>query len=105
MEIEVTKDNFAAEVLEADVPVLVDFWADWCMPCKMVAPVLEELSATYAGKVKIAKVDVDSQGDLAAEYEVISIPTMVVFKGGEEVDRHLGAAPKDSLVQLLEKHL
>ena len=105
MEINVTKDTFESEVLQADVPVLVDFWADWCMPCKMVAPVLEELSSQFAGKVKIAKVDVDSQGDLAAEYEVISIPTMLVFRDGEVVDRHVGAAPKDTLVQLLERYL
>lgn len=105
MEIEVTKDNFATEVLESDVPVLVDFWADWCMPCKMVAPVLEDMSKEYAGKAKIAKVDVDSQSELAAEHEVVSIPTLVVFSGGKAVDRHIGAAPRDTLVKLLEAHL
>ena len=74
MKVEITTDNFEQEVIEADVPVLVDFWAEWCMPCKMVAPVLEEMSKEYEGKLKIGELDVDSQADLAARYNVVSIP-------------------------------
>ena len=105
MEIDVTKENFTKEVLESDVPVLVDFWADWCMPCKMVAPVLEELSRSYAGKMKVAKIDVTDQADIAAEYEVVSIPTFVVFDSGKEVERLVGAAPKESLADLVQPYI
>ncbi|GAB6088722.1 thioredoxin [Spirochaeta dissipatitropha] len=105
MEVEVTKENFEAEVLASSVPVLVDFWADWCMPCKMLGPVLEELAKEYSGRLKIAKIDVDSQSSLASEYEVVSIPTLLLFKDGGEVERHVGAAPKTTLIEIVTPYL
>ncbi|NBC30703.1 MAG: thioredoxin [Spirochaetes bacterium] len=105
MKVEITTDNFEQEVLQSDVPVLVDFWAEWCMPCKMVAPVLEEMSKEYEGKLKIGELDVDNQADLAARYNVVSIPTLMVFKGGEVVDQQIGAAPRDRLEKLVQAHM
>ncbi|MFW5802234.1 MAG: thioredoxin [Spirochaeta sp.] len=105
MAIDVTKDNFETEVLNSKVPVLVDFWAEWCMPCKMVEPVLDELSQEYAQQFKVAKVDVDSQPNVAAQYEVVSIPTIIVFRNGEEVDRRVGAAPKETLINLMKQYV
>ncbi|MFP4331422.1 MAG: thioredoxin [Alkalispirochaetaceae bacterium] len=105
MEIAVTEGSFEQEVLSSPVPVIVDFWADWCMPCKMIAPVLEELDKEYDGQVKIAKVDVDDQPELAQQYDVMSIPTLLVFKGGEIVKQHVGAAPKETLKALVQEYL
>jgi thioredoxin 1 len=101
----ITTDNFDTEVLGSDTPVLVDFWAEWCMPCKMIAPVLEELSTEYDGKLKIGKLDVDAQGDLAIKFGVQSIPTLILFKGGEEVGRRVGAAPKPSIEELFKAYV
>lgn len=103
--IHVTKENFDAEVLQSNVPVLVDFWAPWCGPCKMVGPVMEQLSEEFAGKAKIAKIDVDSQGELAVRYNVMSVPTMIIFKNGEIVDQSIGALPKPHFVDMLNKHI
>jgi thioredoxin 1 len=105
MKVEITTDNFEQEVLQSDVPVLVDFWAEWCMPCKMIAPVLDEMSEEYDGKLKIGKLNVDEQGDLAARYNVVSIPTLMVFKGGEVAGQQIGAAPRDRLEKLVEPHM
>ncbi len=96
-EVTVSSENFEAEVLKADIPVLIDFWAEWCMPCKMIAPALSELAEKYAGKVKLAKLNVDEESELAAQYNIISIPTLLMFKGGEVVRQHVGAAPKPTL--------
>ena len=104
-EVTVTKDNFKAEVLESSTPVLVDFWADWCMPCKMIAPVLKELSDEYEGKIKIGKLNVDEHGDLASEYNVLSIPTLLLFKDGEVVKQHVGAAPRAALEAIFKEHV
>lgn len=103
--IHVTKENFDAEVLQSNVPVLVDFWAPWCGPCKMVGPVMEQLSEEFAGKAKIVKIDVDSQGELAVHYKVMSVPTMIIFKNGEIVDQSIGALPKPHFVDMLNKHI
>lgn len=105
VEVDVTKENFEAEVLASSVPVLVDFWADWCMPCKMLGPILEDLAREYSGRLKIAKIDVDSQSSLAAEYEVVSIPTLLLFKDGGEVERQVGAAPGTTLIELITPYL
>lgn len=100
-----TKENFDAEVLSADVPVLVDFWASWCGPCKMIGPVIEQLAQDFEGKAKIAKVNVDDEGELTLRFEVMSIPTVFVFKNGEIVEKAVGAFPKDHYEGLLTKQL
>ena len=101
-QVTLTGDNFAVEVEQSDVPVLVDFWAEWCMPCKMVAPVVEELAQAYKGKLKVGKVDVDAQSDLAARFNVMSIPTLLVFKGGEVVGQRVGAVPRPAIEALFK---
>ena len=97
----VTDGDFQQEVLDADTPVLVDFWADWCAPCKMVAPVLDDLAQEYDGKVKFTKVDVDTNPETAMKYGIRSIPTLLVFKGGNPIDQVVGAVPK----AVIKKHL
>ena len=87
-----SSENFETEVLKSSVPVLVDFWAEWCGPCKMIAPALDEVAGEYAGKAKVAKLNVDEQQDLAAQFRVSSIPMFLVFKGGQVVAQHLGAS-------------
>ena len=94
--------NFSEEVLKSDVPVLVDFWAEWCMPCKMLAPVIEELSSEANGTYKVAKVNVDEAPSLAAQYEVMSIPTVLVFRNGQITNKSIGVVPKASLLELLK---
>ena len=102
--ITITKENFETEVLKSAQPVLLDFWAAWCGPCRMLSPIVDEV-AEERTDVKVGKVNVDEQPDLAAEFGVMSIPTLIVFKNGEEIDRSVGALPKARLQALLEKHL
>ena len=94
---QITDASFDADVLKADGPVLVDFWAEWCGPCKMIAPSLEEISSELAGKVKVAKLNIDENPELAAQFGVRSIPTLAIFKSGEVADIKVGAAPKTAL--------
>ena len=98
----VTKENFDVEI-KADVPVIVDFYADWCGPCKMIAPHLEEIEGEYAGKVKILKVNVDTDGELAVKYGIISIPTLIVFENGEATKKVVGYQNKNQLINLFNK--
>lgn len=97
--------QFDTEVLNSDQPVLVDFWATWCRPCIAITPSVEEVANELAGKAKVYKVDVDQNQDLAMQYDIMSIPALVVFKGGKEVDRMVGAGSKADIKALLEKHI
>ena len=100
-----TDDNFSTEVLNADLPVLVDFWATWCGPCRVIAPVVQELSREYEGRAKVGKLDVDEAQKTAAEFGIRSIPTLLIFKGGKVADQIIGAVPKGQIVEKLEAAL
>jgi len=103
--INLTQDNFKSDIIDSDIPALVDFWAPWCSPCRMIAPVVDEVAEEFGGKVKVGKVNVDENRDIAIEYGVMSIPTLIVFKGGQAVDRVVGFKPKNEMKTLLEKYL
>lgn len=104
-EVTVTNENFKAEVLESDIPVLADFWAEWCVPCKMMGPILEQMAEDYKGKLKIAKINVDEEGELASNYNIVSIPTILVFHNGNVANQQIGAVPKKALEQLVKEYL
>lgn len=101
----VTDASFKQEVLDSEVPVLVDFWAPWCGPCRMVAPVVEEIAQQYQEKIKVVKVNTDENPNVASQYGIRSIPTLMIFKGGQRVDMVVGAVPKTTLANTIEKHL
>lgn len=103
--ITVTDATFEDEVLNSDTPVLVDFWADWCGPCRMIAPVLEQIAEEQAGKIKIAKLDYDANPETPNKYGVMGLPTLLLYKDGEVVEQIVGAKPKRALLQVIEPHL
>ena len=101
MEVIITKENFEKEVINSDIPVLVDFWASWCGPCRMLAPIIEEIAKEYEGRVKVGKINVDEEGELAMKYSIASIPTVLLFKGGEVVDKSIGYTTKSRFENML----
>ena len=103
--IDVTTSSFSTDVLESDKPVLVDFWATWCGPCKMVSPVLDEIAGDNPEKITVAKLDIDANPEVARDYQVMSVPTMILFSGGKPVKQIVGAKPKAALLADLAEHL
>jgi thioredoxin 1 len=101
----VSESNFKQEVLDSNLPVLVDFWAPWCGPCRMVAPIVDEIAAQYEDRIKVVKLNVDDNAQIATQYGIGSIPTLMLFKNGQKVDTVVGAVPKTTLAQTIAKHL
>ena len=105
MEITLTSENFDSEVMKTDMPVLVDFWAPWCGPCQMLGPIIEEVAEEYEGKAKVCKVNVDENGPLSAQFAIVSIPTVILFKNGEAVSKNVGLQNKNTLKNELDAAL
>jgi len=105
VEIKVNDSNFKSEVLESPLPVLADFFATWCGPCRMIAPTVEEIAREYQGRLKVCKVDIDSAPDSASRYGVLSVPTLILFKGGRELDRIVGAVPRSTIEKMVLSHV
>jgi thioredoxin len=101
----VTKDEWEKEVLKSNLPVVVDFWAEWCWPCKMVEPIFEKLADKYKDKIKFVKVNVDEEPEITQTYDIMSIPTFIIFKNGKEIDRMIGAAPKEIIEKFIQQVL
>jgi len=105
MSLEITTENFEFEVLKSKIPVLVDFWATWCGPCKMIAPIIDQLSEDFDGKAKVGKINVDEQNALAAQFNVMTIPTLIIFKNGEIVEKFVGSRSKSDLENAINSNL
>lgn len=103
--IELNNENFDNEVLKSDLPVLVDFWAPWCGPCRMIAPIIEEIAKDYEGKLKVCKLNTDESFEISSQYQIVSIPTLIFFKNGKELKRIIGAMPKNQIVKFIEENL
>ena len=101
--VELSESNFEQEVTKSSLPVLVDLWAAWCGPCRMLAPIVEELAGAYQGKVKVGKLNVDDHPQVAAQYRIMNIPTLLLFKGGQEMDRIVGVVPREELTRRLDR--
>ena len=101
-EVVITKDNFEAEVLKSEIPVILDFWATWCGPCRMIAPILAEIAEENVGKIKIGKVNVDEEMDLAVRFGIVSIPTLIVFRDGQKTNQAVGVMPKEQILALVK---
>ena len=101
----VTEESFEKEVLQSEVPVLVDFWAAWCGPCRAIAPIVEQIATEYSGRLKVVKLDVDDSGETSIRYGVMNIPTLLLFKGGSVVERWIGVQPKPALLSRIQPHL
>ena len=100
-----TSNDFETEVLKSEIPVLVDFWAEWCGPCKMIAPTIEEIAQEYSGKVKVCKLNVEEGPQTSSDYGVMNIPTLMIFKGGEVVEKVVGAVPKRDIIAKIDAHI
>lgn len=105
MAVNLTKENFETEVIKSDLPVLVDFWAPWCGPCRMIAPIVDEIAKEYAGKIKVCKLNIDDSPELASQFGVMSIPTMIIFDKGKVVNKSVGVLPKEKLAELIDSCL
>ena len=103
--IELSDSNFDAEVMKSDVPVLVDFWADWCRPCHMLAPTVAEIAQDYAGRLKVVKLNVDENMNAAGRFNIRGIPTLLIFKGGQVADQIVGAVPKEQISKVVDRHI
>lgn len=99
-EVTLTAENFKKEVLESEIPVLVDFWAEWCMPCKMIGPSISQIAETYKDKIKVGKLNVDNEAEIASQYGIISIPTLIIFKDGQAIRQKVGAMPRHEIEKL-----
>ena len=104
-EIIINAENFESEVLESKLPVLIDFWAPWCGPCKMIAPFIKQLAEEYAGRIKVGKINIDEEGDLAAQHGIVSVPTLILYKDGSVVEQKVGAAPKHGIEALIKTYI
>ena len=104
-EVVIGNHNFKEEVLDSQIPVIADFWAEWCVPCKMVEPILEEMANEYDGKLKIANINVDENGEIASQFNIVSIPTLLLFKDGNIVRKQIGAVPRHIIEKMIEEYI